>query len=178
MLESVHAQVLRVVSVVTGALTGGLVLLVCANVFARYVLAAGILWSEELSRLLFVWVVFLGAYIALCRDGHMAVVMVINKIDPAGRRWVRLFGLILVLILLVILGFAGARLTWTTYGFGRQTPILGISAAWGYMAVPVSCALMGLQTLRGILATIRKDARPDVPDQATGEGAVGVGSVR
>src|SRR5512145_795147 len=86
------------VEAVTWLLTGALVLLVSANVFARYALAIGWLWAEEVSRLIFVWVVFLGAYVALRHKQHMAIDLVAARLPrralPAFLTATRLFVLV------------------------------------------------------------------------------------
>ena len=151
MLRS-YGHLRRAIETTTWVLTGLLVVLVVANVFARYILEIGILWAEELSRLAFVWVVFLGSYVALCRKGHMAMEIGVQQLPVASRRRVLIASRYLVLIFLAALVFAGAKLVMTTVGFGRQSPILGISAAWGYLSVPVSAALMFLEVMRELIA--------------------------
>src|SRR5512133_1263205 len=43
------------------------------QVFARYILNNPLSWSEELSRLVFIWTIFLGAGVMVRRGGHVAV---------------------------------------------------------------------------------------------------------
>jgi TRAP-type C4-dicarboxylate transport system permease small subunit len=150
MLAKLNAWLLRGATSVTWIFTGLLVLLVMANVVARYLLGIGILWAEEASRLLFVWVVFLGAYIALCRKGHMAIVMIVDFLAPLPRRLISVIGWGFVFVFLAALTVAGYRLVMGTVGFGRVTPILGISAAWAYLSVPLSAGLMALRVLQEI----------------------------
>ncbi|HEX2726873.1 MAG TPA: TRAP transporter small permease [Beijerinckiaceae bacterium] len=147
-----YGHLRRAIETTTWVLTGLLVVLVVANVFARYVLEIGILWAEELSRLAFVWVVFLGSYVALCRKGHMAMEVGVQQLPVAAQRPVLIASRFLVLIFLAALVFSGAKLVLTTVGFGRLSPILGISAGWGYLSVPVSAALMFLEVLRELIA--------------------------
>lgn len=129
-------------------LTGLLVALVSANVFARYVLSSGILWAEEMSRLAFVWVVFLGAFLALCQDGHLAITFVTDRLPARGAQLVRVAVGLLTALFLGVVAYYGTLLVQQTLNFGRTTPILGISAAWGYLSVPVTCVLMLLKTLQ------------------------------
>ena len=46
-------------------------ILVIVNVGLRFAFSSGIVVSEELSRFLFIWVVFLGAIIAMKSDSHL-----------------------------------------------------------------------------------------------------------
>ena len=52
-----------------------MVILVFGNVVLRYALNSGIAVSEEVSRWLFVWMVFLGAVVALKEHGHLGTDM-------------------------------------------------------------------------------------------------------
>lgn len=162
-MRAANKLILSAVSAVTAILAGLLVALVLTNVAGRYLLGTGITWAEELSRLLFVWTVFLGAYIALCRKGHMAIVMVVDRIPAPVRRVVAVIGWVLVLAFICAIAFTGFRLAFATWGFGRTTPILRISAAWGYLAVPVSAVLMILPTLTEIVDAWRNPSQPSVP---------------
>ncbi|HEY0439469.1 MAG TPA: TRAP transporter small permease [Xanthobacteraceae bacterium] len=140
------------VEAATWTLTGLLVVLVSANVFARYALGLGILWAEELSRLVFVWVVFLGSYVALCRKSHMAIEIVLQKVPGPAQRPLLQLSRVMVLIFLATVVYAGGQLVAQTVGFGRQSPILGISAAWGYLSVPVAALLMFLEVTRELVS--------------------------
>ena len=152
MVSSLYRALAGAVEAVTWSVTGALVALVSANVFARYVLEVGILWAEEVSRLLFVWVVFLGSYVALRRKAHMAIDILADRLAPASRDRLMLAARLVVLVFLAVIAWAGGRLVLTTLEFGRVTPILGISAAWAYLSVPVAAVLMVMETLDEIAA--------------------------
>jgi TRAP-type C4-dicarboxylate transport system permease small subunit len=62
-----------------------MVLLVFSNVVGRYGFGAGFAGAEEVARLLFVWLVFLGAILALRRRAHLGVELVVQRL-PAGLR--------------------------------------------------------------------------------------------
>lgn len=151
-MDKVMQTIERCVYWIVVVLTGLLVVLVSVNVFARYVLSTGILWAEEVTRLVFVWMVFLGAFLALCQDGHLAITFVTDRLPARGALVVRIAVGLLTAIFLGVVAHYGALLVRQTLNFGRTTPILGISAAWGYLSVPVSCVLMLLKTLQRLLA--------------------------
>src|SRR5512145_1128160 len=107
------------VEAVTWLLTGVLVLLVSANVFARYALEMGWLWAEEVSRLIFVWAVFLGAYVALRHGQHMAIEVVMARVPASARTGVLALTRLCVLVFLAVVTWSGASLAWTTLELGR-----------------------------------------------------------
>ena len=62
-----------------------IVVLIFSNVVGRYLLGTSFAGAEELSRLLFVWLVFLGAILALRRRAHLGVELVQARLP----RWAR-----------------------------------------------------------------------------------------
>ncbi|MFN7857719.1 MAG: TRAP transporter small permease subunit [Acidovorax sp.] len=58
---------------------------VFVNVVLRYGFGSGIVASEELSRLLFVWMVFIGATAAYPKGEHMAFTSLLQPLFKPGR---------------------------------------------------------------------------------------------
>src|SRR6201746_1578132 len=63
-----------------------MVVLVFGNVVLRYGFNSGIAISEELSRWLFVWSVFLGAIVGLREHAHLGVDSFVKALPPTGRK--------------------------------------------------------------------------------------------
>src|SRR5690606_9777282 len=78
----------------------GMSVLVFLNVVLRYFFDSGITWSEEMSRFLFVWMVFLGAIAALKERMHLTVDVVIKWL-PMG--WKKFFAVISHSLVLYVL---------------------------------------------------------------------------
>lgn len=74
-----------------------MVLMVLGNVVLRYVFNTGLTLSEELSRWLFVYLVFLGAIVALRERGHLGVDSLVSRLSPRGRRACLVASLLLML---------------------------------------------------------------------------------
>src|SRR5215813_6895706 len=72
-------------------------------VTARYVFDRPPLWGEEVPRIIFIWMTFLFAGIAIRLNLNIAVVAVINKVPPEPRRIIQTAMHLLVLALLVIM---------------------------------------------------------------------------
>lgn len=71
------------------------ILLTIAQVFFRFALDAPLIWSEELSRLLIVWITFIGAAV-VCWDGrHLNVDVGFELLPPKIRRLVRMLNAII-----------------------------------------------------------------------------------
>jgi TRAP-type transport system small permease protein len=123
-LDAAAALLLLAVLVVTAARVAG-----------RYLLGLPMPWSEELTRLLFVWLVMLGA----ARATHMRIELLQARLPPLPRRALEIAIALLsagLLALLVRYGYAMVELT----TFDRFTA-LGVSVQYLYASVVVGGTL-------------------------------------
>ena len=74
-----------------------MVILVFGNVVLRYGFNSGITFSEEVSRFLFMWVVFVGAVLTLRDNAHLGVNMLTKTLPYAGKRICKLISDVTVL---------------------------------------------------------------------------------
>ncbi len=71
--------------ILIAACLAAMVVLVFGNVVLRYGFNSGITVSEELSRLFFVWLTFLGAIVALRQHGHLGMDSLVAALPRAGK---------------------------------------------------------------------------------------------
>lgn len=140
----------KAVDAVVVLLVGLMVLVVSCNVFARYCLKIGLTWAEEFSMLLFVWVVFLGAYVALRNKAHLALTFIIRRLPGRFRQANRLLILLLTAGFLSAMTWGGFQLAKGVLELGQRTALLRISSAWSLASVPVA----GLLMLGHVLVTL------------------------
>lgn len=125
----------RLVRLIENALILGLVAmiaLVFGNVVMRYGFDSGILPAEEVSRMIFVWLTFGGAFLVARQGGHIGMTSLVARLGVAGRKWTRAFAeaISLICIGLVILG------AWRqiVINIDNLAPITGAPLAIPYMA--------------------------------------------
>lgn len=106
--------------------------LVFLNVVLRYAWNSGITLSEELSRILFVWLTFLGAVLALARDEHVAMHLFVDKMPPRLRAYWPLMIDALLLALSVLLVAGCGQLV--MQNMSNKMPISGIPTGVNYLA--------------------------------------------
>ena len=80
---------------------------VFGNVICRYFLDISLGWYEEISRFLLIWIVFLGAVIALIRGDHLSIDLLQLVLSPRACRAAAVLTDMLMLAALVIM-FQGA----------------------------------------------------------------------
>lgn len=104
-------------------------LAVFVNVVLRYGFGSGIAASEELSRLLFVWMVFIGATAAYPGGEHMAFTSLVGLLKHRRGPMLAMSALIRLLVILacVLLGWGAWQQV--IVGLGSRSVVLGYPTA-------------------------------------------------
>lgn len=127
-----------------------LIIVVFSQVFLRYFFHAPLAWSDELARLLLVWVSFLGVTLVHFSDqGHPAVRALLNKFSEQSRKAIDL-GVNLLLVFGFIAIFI-ASYKYTMSNTKMVSAVLHYPNSLKYAVVPLSMALM---TIKSITRTI------------------------
>ena len=77
---------IRVIEWLLVFLLGVMVVLVFSNVVLRYGFNSGIVFSEEVSRFVFMWLTLLGALVAMHDGAHLGMDSVIKSLPVWGQR--------------------------------------------------------------------------------------------
>jgi len=124
-------------------------LLVFFQVTNRYIIGWTVPWTEEVSRILFVWITFVGAYIALKTNAHISVETFVKRFfSPKDREKV---SNVLVFLLFYFIGY----LLWVSLKVipatvGTTTPVLEISFLYIHFAIPIISTMMLLYLIARI----------------------------
>lgn len=138
MTSSLHAGVRaarRVADAVAALLLVAILGVAFARVIGRYLLGQGMPWSEELTRLLFIWLIFIGA----SRASHMRIDLLPAALAPCWRRMLELGSAILSAALLAILAWYGIGMVQLTAQ--DHFTALGLSVQYMYWAAVLGAVL-------------------------------------
>lgn len=137
---STASRLLRGLMVATMAIMS---LLVFINVVLRYGFNSNIGVSEELSRLLFVWLTFLGAISAFAKNSHVGVDTFIRRMSPRLRYVVSILSDVAMLFVCGMILLGCWRLT--VLSADNYLPVSGIPVSVLYFSgVPVSLCIGGM----------------------------------
>ena len=153
----------RMLTGIAAAIMGILSLIVCWQVFARYVLQKSPVWVEEFSVTAIMWIGLLGAAAAVWTGDHM-------RLELVAKRLPRRFGLALEIAIdgaiayfaafLLTNGWLLTEATWTSRMSTIPLP-LGIT----YLVLPIAAAFMILfallRILRKLFKALRKEIAPE-----------------
>jgi TRAP-type C4-dicarboxylate transport system permease small subunit len=126
--------------VVCGSMLFGITALVFIQVIFRYVLQDSISWSEELTRYMLVWVVFLASGYVLNKGGHANIDLLLNLFPQTMRTIVERSSLLLIVCfscLIIRYGFILMR-----FGQRQVSSALGIPMNYVYLAIPIGGGLL------------------------------------
>ncbi|MEO8848045.1 MAG: TRAP transporter small permease [Casimicrobiaceae bacterium] len=112
-----------------------------AGVIWRYAFGDPLGWSDEVARVLFVWLAFIGAAIGVKRRLHASVSVLSSRMSPKWRFATSVFAMLLIAVMASLFVYTGAIETVTSFG-QQSMPVTGLPTGWLYLAVPVSGALM------------------------------------
>src|SRR4051812_15182919 len=123
--ERAPGRMQRITHALMAGCLGVMAVAVFINVVLRYGFGSGIAASEELSRLLFVWMVFIGATAAYPAGEHMAFTSLLRPLRKHPRATAVLTRLIHALVLMACVFLAWGAWQQVVVGWGSRSVVMG-----------------------------------------------------
>lgn len=117
-----------------------IVTIVTIEVVLRYIFGLSLIFTEELSRYLMVWVVFLGGAIAVRDGSHIRINVLAKRLSAKTRRLVDLVAHTLTVIFLIVVTIEGVKIL--PRQLYQMCITIDISLFYFYLAIPVGSVLM------------------------------------
>ena len=150
MFDLVDRVVALTCEIGAGALVAIETVILFAGVVSRYAFGHPLVWVEELAAILFLWLVSLGAVIALRRGEHMRMTVLVGRVGP---RWRRLAGCLGALIVVIVtFGLLVPGLSYANQQSAILTPVLQLPGSveiYGQLAGLVLLLYVALRQLLG-----------------------------
>lgn len=153
-MQRLNELVTDIVKVIVVILFIVMVILVFAQVYTRFITNNSLTWSEELSRFIMIWMVFLGAALTYKENAHMCVDNVVNMLP---KNWCKFINILSVISQFLFLGL----LLWGAYAilpttFMQKSPANDITMAYVYIAIPISAVLMTIALIAKIIHSVKE----------------------
>lgn len=138
-VQAAFDGVQRVTLIMAQMLLVGMVLLIGANVFMRYVLNSGIVWSEEIALVMSVWFIFIALPLGIRKDLHISIHLFRNP-----PQWLDRALTILKALSGLLLGYVLLRYGWILVQFTSRSvmPATELPSSVLYAVLPVSAVLV------------------------------------
>ncbi len=138
-----------------GAFLGLMFLTTFYQVLARNVLFTSAMWTEELAKILFVYIVFLGSASLIESEGHICIAVLSDRLPASVARWHRLF------VRLVLVAF-GVIFVWSSWlNVLNNWEFYAPSMTWFRLAyLYLGMVISGVMTLSYLLLNIVRNLCP------------------
>ena len=137
---SLRNRLASVIHLVAAALLITSVVVMAIQIGLRLFLNAPLSWPEEVVRYSFVWVVYLGSVVAVSRDAHIRVLVMIEPYGPRARLFSDVLSWLVNVLCHGFLLYWGIDLAWKYKDAGFYT-LPGWSQLWYYLALPIPMVL-------------------------------------
>ncbi len=144
----------RVEEIFSSVCLGLMVVIISVQVFQRYVLQSSLDWSEELSRYLFIWAVYVGCSFATREDRHLEVTILRHAFGGKLAKSVTIISGLCSIVFCVCTSIWGFQMVNFLAATGQKTPALEVQMYWVFLSVPVGMGLMGIRTLERLFGVI------------------------
>ncbi|HZH61472.1 MAG TPA: TRAP transporter small permease [Metabacillus sp.] len=136
--ENVEGILLILLSILT-------VVVVFIQVFMRYVLGSSLVWSEELARYAFIWMIYIGVSYGVKRKAHISVDAVSLLFKRKGKFILAMCSNIAFLAFAVILIYFSFEVV---NQVTRSSPAMDIPMQWVYAAPMVGLLLTAIRIIQ------------------------------
>jgi TRAP-type transport system small permease protein len=127
--SQVSSRFTHITNALMAASLGGMAVAVFVNVVLRYGFGSGVAASEELSRLLFVWMVFIGATAAYPAGEHMAFTSLVGSLQKRPTAMALMTAVIRLLVLLACVLLGRGAWQQVVVGLDSYSVVLGYPTA-------------------------------------------------
>ncbi|MCL1995854.1 MAG: TRAP transporter small permease [Defluviitaleaceae bacterium] len=132
-----------------GICMGYFAIITFVQVIFRFVLGAPLAWTDETARYAFIWMMFLGAAVAVKKGSHIKVDLfeLVIKNEKA-KAIIRFINHLLFLAFSIIAMVIGINVCMGLLRFPFGSPALEIPMFWVFLSLPVGMAFTSLRIIQ------------------------------
>ena len=138
-------------------LFSAMVIITFTQVLSRFIFHLSLGWSEEISRYLFVWIVYISAAMGAKHRRHIRVEIIDTLLPRSISKWFGVLSDILWIAFSLFVAFYGYELVIMISGHGQLSPAVQIPMGLVYMVIPFGFVLIAFRVLQGIVGRFRGD---------------------
>ncbi|HWR62375.1 MAG TPA: TRAP transporter small permease, partial [Clostridia bacterium] len=137
------------------------VIIVLMQVIMRSVFNYSLSWTEELSRYIFIWQVWLGASTALKYNEHIRVELIFTFVKNVKvQRIIKAIANLIWLAFCIFLTSSGWKLVQSMIGRNALSSGMRVPLAFVYIVLPISALLICIRLVPRIISDIRSINSP------------------
>lgn len=141
--------------VVSVVLFSAMVILTFIQVLSRFVFNFSLGWTEEISRFIFVWLVYISAAMAAKHRRHIRVELIDQFFPRSISKWFGLISDLLWVSFALYVAYKGYDMVALIFQRGQLSPATQIPMGYVYMIVPLGFLLIAIRVIQGIIMRFR-----------------------
>jgi TRAP-type C4-dicarboxylate transport system permease small subunit len=130
-------------------------IIIFIQVIMRYAFQNSLVWSEELSRYMFIWLIYFAVSYTARREKHIRIDAAINLYPKKLRPYVEILSEVIVLGFSIFIAVTAVtvyqKITWS----GQLSPAMRIPMQYVYAAPLIGFILTGIRQLQCIIRRIK-----------------------
>ena len=134
-----------------------LIVLLTVQVLARFVFHKSIAWTEELSRISFVWLVYSAMVYAAKYDKHIRLTFVLMALPVKAQKLVLTLADGLWVAMNLLITYQSILYIIRLFKFPYISQTLGINLVWAYFIVPIGFGLMSFRIIMCMIERFKTD---------------------
>ncbi len=147
---------------------GVVIILLFADVVARFAFQTSVPWAGEVARFAFVYMIYFGISYAIREKRHLRVTLLVDAAPPRLRRWMMMTSETVFLGYSVTICWLGIVITTNALERGQMLSATQWPTAWLYAAIIFSGALSALRLCHSLWAILRHGDSPTQRDEGMG----------
>jgi len=157
-VQAIRNGIVKILENILILLVIGLTLSVLWGVFTRFCLGHQASFTDELARILLVWVSMIGAALAFGLKAHLGVDFFINKLQPCARKILNVVVQLVTITLTVVIFLVGG-ISLALAQMGQQLPTMPwLSRGMVYAAIPVAGVFILMFTFENLIVILKTPA--------------------
>lgn len=152
--DFVNGYILRLCGWLSLGLLGVMTAIVFSGVFYRYVLDDALVWAEEISKFLMVWMTFMAAPLAFRGGALVAIDALPRALSGWARAVLQIFIQLSIISLMVAFVDRGGFLAQNA--FIQRASTIDVSITYVYIAMPIGAFFMLLLSVQLLLGAVRR----------------------
>ena len=145
-MSQIATRLMKPLEAASAALLTLIIVLLLTGVVARYVFTTPVIWIDEIVSLSFLWLAMLGSVIAMHRNEHLRLTLVVERVPERWRGYVQAFALCAVAA--TLLAWLVPALEYARDEWAIRTPELSLPNS-----LRVSAIAFAVVAMLGLIAT-------------------------
>jgi TRAP-type C4-dicarboxylate transport system permease small subunit len=131
-------------------------IIIFIQVFMRYVMSNSLVWSEELARYLFVWLIYIGISYGAKTMKHIKIEASLGLFPDKIKPFIVIIGDMLFLGFSLFISFTAFGIVQKQIGIGQTSPAMHLPMWIVYAAPMIGFALTSIRQVQTIMYRVHK----------------------